>query len=126
MHTFSIKQQSISYIPLMLLPRPSNPLPLQSHPSLDITFSLSPITPLDHMFETSSPPPPPPPLPQPPLMGHLIFFDLGHDIHGKEVNEISWRFKSIAEIKKVITDDDLVVLVMYMYVVDVAYKAVHL
>ncbi|GJU91569.1 hypothetical protein Tco_1303992 [Tanacetum coccineum] len=26
-------------------PRPSNPQPLQSHPSLDITLSLSPITP---------------------------------------------------------------------------------
>ncbi|GJS83252.1 hypothetical protein Tco_0749793 [Tanacetum coccineum] len=37
-------------------PRLSNPLPLQSHPSLDITLSLSPITPLDHMFETPSPP----------------------------------------------------------------------
>ncbi|GKB90547.1 hypothetical protein Tco_0962819 [Tanacetum coccineum] len=69
--------------PLDAPPRPSNPLPLQSHPSLDITFSLSPITPLDHMFETPSPPPPPPPppLPQPPLMGHLIFFDV-LDYHG--------------------------------------------
>ncbi|GKB10838.1 hypothetical protein Tco_0844761, partial [Tanacetum coccineum] len=28
-------------------PRPSNPIPVQSHPSLDITLSLSPITPLD-------------------------------------------------------------------------------
>ncbi|GKA77024.1 hypothetical protein Tco_0783485 [Tanacetum coccineum] len=59
--------------------RPSNPLPLQSHPSLDITLSLSPITPLDHMFETSSPPPPPPP--QPPLMGHPIYFNV-LDYHG--------------------------------------------
>ncbi|GJW59142.1 hypothetical protein Tco_0105873 [Tanacetum coccineum] len=31
-----------------VLPRPSNPQPLQSHPSLDFTLSLSPITPLDH------------------------------------------------------------------------------
>ncbi|GJY24497.1 hypothetical protein Tco_0398155 [Tanacetum coccineum] len=44
-------------------PRPSNPLPLQSHPSLDITLSLSPITPLDHILDTLSPPSPP----QPPI-----------------------------------------------------------
>ncbi|GJW74320.1 DNA helicase PIF1-like protein [Tanacetum coccineum] len=37
-------------------PRPSNPQLLQSHPSLDITLSLSPITPLDHILEPSSPP----------------------------------------------------------------------
>ncbi|GKD29255.1 hypothetical protein Tco_1240033 [Tanacetum coccineum] len=63
--------------PLDASPRPSNPFPLQSHPSLDITLSLSPITPLDHMFETPSPPPPP----QPPLMGHLIYFNV-LDYHG--------------------------------------------
>ncbi|GKD28130.1 hypothetical protein Tco_1234344 [Tanacetum coccineum] len=66
--------------PLDAFPRPSNPLPLPSHPSLDITLSLSPITPLDHMFETPSPPPPPPP-PQTPLMGHPIFFNV-LDYHG--------------------------------------------
>ncbi|GKD33936.1 hypothetical protein Tco_1249445 [Tanacetum coccineum] len=49
-------------------PRPSNSIPLQSHPSLDITLSLSPITPLDHILDTPSPPSPQPP-PQPPLMG---------------------------------------------------------
>ncbi|GKD64924.1 hypothetical protein Tco_1307032, partial [Tanacetum coccineum] len=37
-------------------PRPSHPLLLQSHPSLDITLSLLPITPLDHILDTSSPP----------------------------------------------------------------------
>ncbi|GJZ99662.1 hypothetical protein Tco_0672213 [Tanacetum coccineum] len=58
-------------------PRPSNPLPLQSHPSLDITLSLPPITPLDHIFDTPSPPPPP----QPPIMGHLIYFNM-FDYHG--------------------------------------------
>ncbi|GJX54706.1 hypothetical protein Tco_0283075 [Tanacetum coccineum] len=36
-------------------PRPSHPLPLKSHPSLDITLSLSPITPLDHTLDTPSP-----------------------------------------------------------------------
>ncbi|GJW89226.1 hypothetical protein Tco_0164566 [Tanacetum coccineum] len=41
-------------------PRPSHPLPLQSHPSLDITLSLSPITPLDHTLDTPSPPSPQP------------------------------------------------------------------
>ncbi|GJX14907.1 hypothetical protein Tco_0206665 [Tanacetum coccineum] len=66
--------------PLDASPRPSNPFPLQSHPSLDITLSLSPITLLDHMFETPSPPPPPLP-PQPPLMGHLIYFNV-LDYHG--------------------------------------------
>ncbi|GKF73358.1 hypothetical protein Tco_0219690, partial [Tanacetum coccineum] len=42
--------------------RPSNLLPLQGYPSLDITLSLSPITPLDHILDTPSPPslqPPP-------------------------------------------------------------------
>nr|GEW93713.1 hypothetical protein [Tanacetum cinerariifolium] len=40
-------------------PRPSNPQPLQSHPSLDITLSFSLITPLDHIYDTSLPPYPP-------------------------------------------------------------------
>ncbi|GKC51260.1 hypothetical protein Tco_1074005 [Tanacetum coccineum] len=48
--------------------RPLNPQPLQSHLSLDITLSLSPITPLDHIHDTTSPPSPP--QPQPPIMGH--------------------------------------------------------
>ncbi|GJV23312.1 hypothetical protein Tco_1376007 [Tanacetum coccineum] len=39
-------------------PRPSHRLPLQSHPSLDITISLSPITYLDHILDTPSPPSP--------------------------------------------------------------------
>ncbi|GJS56308.1 hypothetical protein Tco_0629670 [Tanacetum coccineum] len=55
-------------------PRPSHPLLLQSHPSLDITLSLSPITPLDHILDTPSPPSPQP-QPQPPLMGHHIYFN---------------------------------------------------
>nr|GEW41472.1 retrovirus-related Pol polyprotein from transposon TNT 1-94 [Tanacetum cinerariifolium] len=38
-----------------------NHQPLQSHPSLDITLSLSPITPLDHIYNTPSPPSPPQP-----------------------------------------------------------------
>ncbi|GKE22140.1 hypothetical protein Tco_1433652, partial [Tanacetum coccineum] len=54
--------------------RPSHPILLQSHPSQDITLSLSPITPLDHLLDTPSPPSPQPP-PQPPLMGHLIYFN---------------------------------------------------
>ncbi|GKC16118.1 hypothetical protein Tco_1012900 [Tanacetum coccineum] len=55
-------------------PRPSNPIPLQSHTSLDITLSLSPITPLDHILDTLSPQPPP-------LMCHPIYFNY-HDYHG--------------------------------------------
>ncbi|GKE37892.1 hypothetical protein Tco_1461297, partial [Tanacetum coccineum] len=54
--------------------RPSNLIPLQSHPYLDITPSLSPITPLDYILDTPSPPSPQPPS-QPPLMGHLIYFN---------------------------------------------------
>ncbi|GJZ77414.1 hypothetical protein Tco_0642086 [Tanacetum coccineum] len=61
-------------------PKPSNPIPFQSHPSLDITFSLSPITPLDHILDAPSPPSLQPPH-QPPLMGHPIYFNY-HDYHG--------------------------------------------
>nr|GEV64144.1 hypothetical protein [Tanacetum cinerariifolium] len=50
-------------------PRPSHLLLLQSHPFLDITFSLSPITPLDHILDTPSLPSPQP-QPKPPLMRH--------------------------------------------------------
>ncbi|GJV22992.1 retrovirus-related pol polyprotein from transposon TNT 1-94 [Tanacetum coccineum] len=52
-------------------PRPLNPQPLQSHPSLDIKLSLSPITPLDHIHDTPSSPSPP--QPQPPIMDHPLF-----------------------------------------------------
>nr|GEU46730.1 hypothetical protein [Tanacetum cinerariifolium] len=68
--------------PLAAPPRPSNLLPFQSHPPLDITLHLSPITYLDHTFESllSSPEsplsPPPLPSPQPSLMGHPIFFSV--------------------------------------------------
>nr|GEV39197.1 hypothetical protein [Tanacetum cinerariifolium] len=40
-------------------PRPLNSQPLQSHPSLDITLSLSLITSLDHIHDTPTPPSPP-------------------------------------------------------------------
>ncbi|GKE90561.1 hypothetical protein Tco_1571656 [Tanacetum coccineum] len=52
-------------------PRPSKSQPLQSHPSLDITLSLSPITHLNHILDTLSPPSPQPP----PLMGQPIYFN---------------------------------------------------
>nr|GEW31359.1 alpha/beta hydrolases superfamily protein [Tanacetum cinerariifolium] len=64
--------ENISNVP----PRPLNPQPLQSHPSLDITLSLSLITHLDHIHETTSPP-----QPQPPIMGHPLFYNY-HDYHG--------------------------------------------
>ncbi|GJS65997.1 copia protein [Tanacetum coccineum] len=51
--------------------KPSNPQPLQSHPSLDITLCLSPITPLDHILDNPSLPSPP--QPQPPIMGHPFY-----------------------------------------------------
>ncbi|GJR32396.1 hypothetical protein Tco_1108628 [Tanacetum coccineum] len=60
-------------------PRPLNPQPLQSHPSLDNILSLSPITPLDHIRDTPSPPSPP--QPQPPIMGHPLYYNY-HDYHG--------------------------------------------
>ncbi|GJS33821.1 hypothetical protein Tco_0509524 [Tanacetum coccineum] len=60
--------------------RPLHPLPLQSHSSLDITLSFSPITPLGHIFDTLSPPLPQP-QPQPPLMGYPIYFNY-NDYHG--------------------------------------------
>ncbi|GJT78425.1 hypothetical protein Tco_1045150 [Tanacetum coccineum] len=66
---------NISDVPL----RPSNPQPLQSHPSLDITLSLSPITPLDHILDIPSPHSPQP-QPHAPLMGHPIYFNY-HDYH---------------------------------------------
>nr|GEV12539.1 retrovirus-related Pol polyprotein from transposon TNT 1-94 [Tanacetum cinerariifolium] len=59
--------------------RPLNPQPLQSQPSLDITLSLSLITPLDHIHETPSPPSPP--QSQPPIMGHPLFYNY-HDYYG--------------------------------------------
>ncbi|KAI3697036.1 hypothetical protein L6452_29749 [Arctium lappa] len=37
---------------------------------------------------------------------------LGYDFEGKELNDLFWRFKSVAEMKKVITDDDLMALVL--------------
>ncbi|GJY64059.1 ribonuclease H-like domain-containing protein [Tanacetum coccineum] len=102
-------------------PRPSNPQPLQSHPSLDITLSLSSITPLDHILDTISPP-----LPKPPLMGHPIYFNY-HDYHGStclccfhnlnpifslrdemnlmfaHIKEWSWAKKSFVGIKRLLS-----------------------
>ncbi|GJY18549.1 hypothetical protein Tco_0390040 [Tanacetum coccineum] len=59
-------------------PRPLNPQPLQSHPSLDITLSLSPITPLDHIHDTPSPPSPQ--QPQPHIMGPLYTYNTYDDM----------------------------------------------
>ncbi|GJR55006.1 hypothetical protein Tco_1405527 [Tanacetum coccineum] len=59
--------------------RQINPQPLQSHPSLDITLSFSPITTLDHNNDTPSPPSPQ--QPQPPIMGYPLFYNY-HDYHG--------------------------------------------
>ncbi|GJY26129.1 hypothetical protein Tco_0400855 [Tanacetum coccineum] len=66
---------NISNVP----PRPSNPQPLQSHSCLDITLSLSPITPFDHIHDIPSPPFPP--QPQPLIMGNPLYYNY-HDYHG--------------------------------------------
>nr|GFA91116.1 hypothetical protein [Tanacetum cinerariifolium] len=67
--------EGTSHVP----PRPLNPQPLQNHPSLEITLSLSLITPLDHIHDTPSPPSPP--QPQPPIMCHPFYYNY-HDCHG--------------------------------------------
>ncbi|GJW67745.1 pentatricopeptide repeat-containing protein [Tanacetum coccineum] len=77
-------------------PRPSHPLPLQSHPSLDITLSLSPITSLDHILDTPSPPSPQP-QPQPPLMGHPIHINY-HDYQGDLIS--SSRLSSLSSARE--------------------------
>ncbi|GKE07507.1 hypothetical protein Tco_1399525 [Tanacetum coccineum] len=63
---------------LDVTPRPSNHQQLQSHPSLNIIISLSPITPLDHIHDTPSPPSPP--QPQLTIMGHPLYYNY-HDYH---------------------------------------------
>ncbi|GJU09280.1 hypothetical protein Tco_1131676 [Tanacetum coccineum] len=68
-------------------PRPSNPIPLQSHPSIDITLSLSPIAPLNHILDTPSPPSPQPP-PQPPLIGRIL-----RALHPKIKSKVHGRLK---------------------------------
>ncbi|GJX57079.1 hypothetical protein Tco_0286976 [Tanacetum coccineum] len=62
-------------------PRPSNPQPLQSHPYLDITLSLSPITPLDHIHNTLHPPSP---TNSTPIMGHPPLLPTHSDTTMKE------------------------------------------
>ncbi|GJV42760.1 hypothetical protein Tco_1421200 [Tanacetum coccineum] len=69
-------------------PRPINPQPLQSHPSLDITLSLSPISPLDHIHDTPSPPSQP--QPQPSIMGHSLFYNY-HDYRRELVDIVKSR-----------------------------------
>ncbi|GKC26849.1 hypothetical protein Tco_1034143 [Tanacetum coccineum] len=68
-HPLNPLLDNISDVPL----RPLNPQPLQILPSLDITLSLSPITPLDHIHDIPSPSSPP--QPQPPIMGICCFYN---------------------------------------------------
>ncbi|MFS7970833.1 putative 2-isopropylmalate synthase [Helianthus anomalus] len=46
-----------------------------------------------------------------PFLLCILYVQLGYDIDGRELNDVFWRFKSVAEMKKVITDDDLIALV---------------
>ncbi|GJX56596.1 zf-CCHC domain-containing protein [Tanacetum coccineum] len=69
-------------------PRLSNPQPLRSIPSLDITLSLLPITPLENVSSPCSPSPPPP---QPPIMGHPLYYNY-HDYHGSTYESIDSAF----------------------------------
>ncbi|GJU04254.1 retrovirus-related pol polyprotein from transposon TNT 1-94 [Tanacetum coccineum] len=73
-NTFSSSNNNILDVP----PRPLNPSPLQNLPSLDITLSLSPITPLENLLCPPSPLPPPP---QPPIIGNPLYYNY-HDYHG--------------------------------------------
>ncbi|GJS84095.1 hypothetical protein Tco_0750636 [Tanacetum coccineum] len=68
-HPLNPLLDNISDVP----PRPLNPQPLQSHHSLDVTLFLSPITPLNHIHDTPSPPSLP--QPQPPIMGHPLYYN---------------------------------------------------
>ncbi|GJS20721.1 hypothetical protein Tco_0449353 [Tanacetum coccineum] len=52
-------------------PRVPPPPPTQEREPIDITLTLSPITPLDIQFNTPSPP-----MPSPPLFGHPISWNL--------------------------------------------------
>ncbi|XP_047307873.1 2-isopropylmalate synthase A-like [Impatiens glandulifera] len=49
--------------------------------------------------------------------------ELGYDIDGKELDDLFWRFKDVAEKKKVITDEDLMALVSdVVYQTEVVWK----
>ncbi|GKA68484.1 hypothetical protein Tco_0768401 [Tanacetum coccineum] len=89
-------------------PRPSNPIPLQSHPSLDITHCLSPITPLDHFLDTPSPPSPQP-QPQPPLMGYPVYFNM-FDYHktNSDINNDSRTIDVHVDVEQLATISNIV------------------
>ncbi|GJZ96841.1 hypothetical protein Tco_0669175 [Tanacetum coccineum] len=55
-------------LPFPKPPRDSPPPPTQENASMDITLTLSPITPLDVQFDTPSP--------SPPIIGHPIPWNL--------------------------------------------------
>nr|GEW23809.1 hypothetical protein [Tanacetum cinerariifolium] len=74
-HPLNLLLDNISNVPS----KPLNPQPLQSHPSSEITLSLSPITPLDHIHDTPSPPSPQ--QHQPPIMGYPFYYNY-RDYHG--------------------------------------------
>ncbi|GJS55395.1 retrovirus-related pol polyprotein from transposon TNT 1-94 [Tanacetum coccineum] len=79
-------------------PRPSNPQPLQSYPSLDITLSLSPFENLE------TPSPPSPPQPQPPITGYSLYYNYhdyyGRDLRsGREATEFDQQIKMVHDVK---------------------------
>nr|GEV85643.1 hypothetical protein [Tanacetum cinerariifolium] len=75
------------------------------HPFLDITLSLSPITPLVYIHDTPSSPSPP--QPQPPIMGHTLYYNY-NDYH-RQLVEIDKVIKSCTlEIEGHVFDIDLI------------------
>ncbi|GJU80043.1 hypothetical protein Tco_1282408 [Tanacetum coccineum] len=75
-------------------PRPSNPQPLQSHPSLDITISLSPFEDLEPPAQPSHHQPPPP------IMGPSSIKNI-HDYHGSNLHLLfSVTVKTLLNLKK--------------------------
>nr|GEX90093.1 pentatricopeptide repeat-containing protein [Tanacetum cinerariifolium] len=104
-------------------PRPLNSQPLQSHPFLDITLSLSPITPLDHIHDTPSPPSPP--KPQPSIIGFGVMSLVLQSISCSPECKIVGQLLLDHPLSYALTATaDVLAMVGYRGVVDKEYEAV--